>query len=647
MGLTRVAITRPVFILMVITAMVILGLVSFTRLNAELFPSISFPVVTVSTTYSGASPEDVDRLITQPLQDAIAGIANVDVLQSSSTEGRSQITITFLDNADVDTAAIDVQRRVGAVVNLLPADADTPSVLKLDPGLQPVLFLGFNGNMSLDQLFQLADDKIKPRLESQNGVASVTISGGLQREIQIQVDPNRLRAYGLTIDQVSQALARENQGQPSGSIDRGRERINLRVYGLFQSVDEIREVQVAGPTGANIRLGEVAQVVDTFKKPTSRTWLNGQEAVSMTITKQSGSNEIATVDAVRAEIERINRDLPSGARLSIISDNSVATRNSLNGVYRSLFEAVILTGLVLLVFLHTMRSTMIVLFAIPTSLITTFLAMWILGFTLNLMSSIALVMVIGVLVDDSIVVLENIFRHLELGTEPKEAAINGRSEIGLAAIAITLVDVVVFTPGRLHVGHRRRLLPPVRPGDRVGHAAVAVRLVHAHADARLALAQERPPGGQFRAVAGLPARVRGGDGRDAARLRRDARLGAAPPLDPGHGGGHDAGRGRRDGSARLDQVRVHPAVGQRPGRGDRRDAARLLAGSDRERPQDHQRAHRRDPRDPVLPRRHQGRAEAAASAGRRRPLRPRPGRAGAISTIASAPTARSRTRSSR
>ena len=446
MGLTRVAITRPVFILMVITAMVILGLVSFTRLNAELFPSINFPVVTVSTGYSGASPDDVDRLITQPLQDAIAGIANIDVLQSSSSEGRSQITIQFLDNTDVDTAAIDVQRRVGAVVNQLPADADTPSVLKLDPGLQPVLFLGFNGNVSLDQLFALADDKIKPRLESQNGVASVTISGGLQREVQIQVDPNRLRAYGLTIDQVSQALARENQGQPSGSIDRGRERINLRVYGLFQSIDDIREVQVPLATGANIRLGEVAQVVDTFKKQTSRTWLNGQEAVSMTITKQSGSNEIATVDAVRAEIERINRDLPAGTKLSIVSDNSIATRNSLNGVYRSLAEAVVLTGIVLLVFLHTMRSTLIVLFAIPTSLITTFLVMMAMGFTLNLMSSIALVMVIGVLVDDSIVVLENIFRHLEMGADPKEAALTGRSEIGMAAIAITLVDVVVFTP---------------------------------------------------------------------------------------------------------------------------------------------------------------------------------------------------------
>ena len=521
MGLTRVAITRPVFILMVITAMVILGLVSFTRLNAELFPSISFPVVTVVTTYSGASPDDVDRLITQPLQDAIAGIANVDVLQSSSTEGRSQITITFLDSANVDTAAIDVQRRVGAVVNQLPADADTPSVLKLDPGLQPVLFLGFNGTMSLDQLFQLADDKIKPRLESQNGVASVTISGGLQREVQIQVDPNRLRAYGLTIDQVSQALARENQGQPSGSIDRGRERINLRVYGLFQSIDDIREVQVPLSTGANIRLGEVAQVVDTFKKPTSRTWLNGQEAVSLTITKQSGSNEIATVDAVRAEIERINRDLPNGARLSIISDNSVATRNSLNGVYRSLFEAVILTGLVLLVFLHTLRSTMIVLFAIPTSLITTFLAMSFLGFTLNIMSSIALVH------GD-----RRAGRRLDRGAgEHLPPPGDGRRAEGGGADRPQRDRAGGHRDHaggrgrlharRLHVGHGRRVLPPVRAGDRLGDAALAVRLVHAHADARLALAQERPPGGRLRARGGSScAASRPSWTRSAARTAR-------------------------------------------------------------------------------------------------------------------------------
>src|SRR3954470_20141721 len=189
MGLTRVAITRPVFILMVISALVVLGGVAFTRLNAELFPNINVPVVTISTTYSGASPDDVDRLITQPIQDAVAGIADVDVLQSSSTEGRSQVTITFLDNVDANTAAIDVQRRVGAIVNQLPTDADTPSVLKLDPTPQPVLYLALTGNLPLDRLFQLADDRVKPRFEAQSGVASVSISGGLEREVQVLIDP--------------------------------------------------------------------------------------------------------------------------------------------------------------------------------------------------------------------------------------------------------------------------------------------------------------------------------------------------------------------------------------------------------------------------------------------------------------------------
>ncbi|MCC6174532.1 MAG: efflux RND transporter permease subunit [Chloroflexi bacterium] len=446
MGLTRVAIHRPVFILMVILAMVVLGLVSFTRLNAELFPNINVPVVTVATTYQGAAPDDVDRLVTQPILDAVSGLANIDYIQSSSAEGASRVTITFTDAANVDVAAIDVQRRIGAISNQLPADADDPSVLKLDPSQQPVLYLTFSGDQPLDRLYQFADDRIKPRLESQNGVASVTINGGLEREIQVQVDPNRLRAYGLTIDQVQQALSRENQGQPSGAIDRGRDRTTLRVYGLFQSVDELRDLLVIGSDGSGIRLGEVANIVDTYKRVTSRTFLNGREAVSLTVTKQSGSNEIATVDGVRAELARLDPELPAGTQLTVINDTSIMTRNSLDGVYQSLFEAVILTGLVLLIFLHTMRSTLIVLFAIPTSLISTFLAMMFLGFTLNLMSSIALVMVIGVLVDDSIVVLENIFRHLELGETPWTAALKGRSEIGMAAIAITLVDVVVFTP---------------------------------------------------------------------------------------------------------------------------------------------------------------------------------------------------------
>lgn len=446
MGLTRIAISRPVFMLMVISALVILGLVSFSRLNAELYPSINTPAVTVLTTYSGASPEDVERLITKPLEDAVAGLANIDSITSYSSEGRSQITIMFTDAANVDIAANDVERRVSAVRALLPPDADAPSVLKIDPTQLPVLYLGLSGDLPPDRLYEIAKDDLKPRLETRAGVASVDITGGLQREIQVQINPARLRAYNLTVDQLAAALARENQGIPGGTIDRGRQQLNLRLYGLFQSPAELRDLTVATTPAGPVRLGDVAEVVDTHKRVTSRTFVNGREAVGLTVTKQSGANELRTVDAVRAEITRLNKTLPAGVQLSVVSDVSRFTRNSLSGVQRSLFEAVFLTGLVLLVFLHTLRSTIIVLFAIPTSLISTFLAMYFLGFTLNIMTSMALVLVIGILVDDSIVVLENIFRHLELGETPWSAALKGRSEIGLAAIAITLSDVVVFTP---------------------------------------------------------------------------------------------------------------------------------------------------------------------------------------------------------
>ncbi|HEX3247084.1 MAG TPA: efflux RND transporter permease subunit, partial [Chloroflexota bacterium] len=445
MGLTRVAIARPVFMLMVILAMVLLGAVSFFRLNAELYPNISTPVVTVLTTYNGAAPEDVRRLVTEPIEDAVAGIANVDVISSSSGEGASQVTITFTDAADINVAATDVERRISAVRATLPQDAESPTVLKLDPTQLPVLFLAYTGSMPLSELYRVADERIQPALETQNGVGSVDITGGLEREIQVQVNPDRLRAFGVTLDQISQALTRENQGMPGGTLERGRQQTTLRLHGLFQSVDEIRKVTIPG-SQSSPQLGDVASVIDTYKRTTTRTFLNGQPALGLTVTKQSGANEIATVNSVRAEISRLNSVLPAGSQISIISDTSTFTRNSLTGVQRSLMESVLLTGLVLLVFLHTLRSTAIVLFAIPTSLISTFLVMNFLGFTLNIMSSMALVLVVGVLVDDSIVVLENIFRHIEHGSLPREASIQGRSEIGVAAIAITLVDVVVFTP---------------------------------------------------------------------------------------------------------------------------------------------------------------------------------------------------------
>ena len=250
MGLTRVSINRPVFILMVISAMVILGLVSFTRLNAELYPNLSTPVVTVLTTYPGATPGDVQQLITKPIEDAVSGISNIDYLTSTSSEGTSQVVITFTDQANIDTAATDVERRVSTIRAELPTDVDAPTILKFDPGQLPVLSLAVTSNLPPEQLYQVAEDIIQPRLQAQKGVGSADITGGLEREIQVQVNPTRLQAYNLTIDQVSQALTRENQGLPGGSVDRGPQQLNLRLYGLYQSPADLSELTVASTPGA-------------------------------------------------------------------------------------------------------------------------------------------------------------------------------------------------------------------------------------------------------------------------------------------------------------------------------------------------------------------------------------------------------------
>jgi HAE1 family hydrophobic/amphiphilic exporter-1 len=446
MGLTRVALTRPVFMLMVILALVVMGLVASTRLNAELFPNVVSPAVTVVTRYPGAAPEDVERLVTKPIEDAIAGLADIDYISASSAEGRSIVQVVFTDRANQDIVAVDVERRVSAARALLPPEVEAPAVLKIDPSQQPVLFLSLAGSRPPTELYRLAKDKIKPRLETISGVGVVDIFGGREREIQVRVDPAKLQAYGLSFDQVAAALARENQGIPAGIVELGGQQTSVRLSGLFQSVEEVAALPLAGGPQGTVFLRNVADVQDTAKRERERVRVNGQPAVALTVTKQAGANEIRTVDGVRAELARLQETLPPGVRLEVISDASRFTRGSLSSVQRTLYEAVVLTALVLLVFLHTLRGTTIILFAIPTSLITTFMFMFFMGFSLNIMSMLGLVLAVAVLVDDSIVVLENIFRHLKLGRPPFEAALEGRSEIGLAAIALTLVDVVIFVP---------------------------------------------------------------------------------------------------------------------------------------------------------------------------------------------------------
>jgi hydrophobic/amphiphilic exporter-1 (mainly G- bacteria), HAE1 family len=445
MWLTSVAIKRPLFMLMVIGALLVVGLVSWTKLGVDLLPALDFPIVVVNTSYPGASPDAVDTLVTKPVEDAVATINDIDYIQSTSVEGQSSVVIFFTDKAAKDSS-IDVERRVSALRNQLPTDAKDPTVGKYDPNAQPILLLTLSGNRDLGALERLGEDPVQKRLEGTDGVAQVSLVGGLVREIDIQVDQQRLQARSLSILQVNQALAGDNVNVPAGSITQQGRDWTVRLDNQAQTPSELNNVLVSSTTNGPVYLKDVATVVDTYKKVSTIQRTNGQSAVGITVLKQASANTVATAESVKATLKALQPDLPQGVHIDVAYDASIFTRRSLNDVTRELSQAVILTGLVLLLFLHTFRSTLIVLLAIPTSLIATLGVMYFLGLSLNMMSLMGLTLTVGILVDDSIVVLENIFRHLQLGEAPREAAIHGRSEIGFAAIAITLVDIVVFTP---------------------------------------------------------------------------------------------------------------------------------------------------------------------------------------------------------
>jgi hydrophobic/amphiphilic exporter-1 (mainly G- bacteria), HAE1 family len=446
MGLTRIAIYRPLFITMLFSAIVVIGLVSYTRLGVDLLPAINFPVVSVVTGYPGAGPESVESLVTRPIEDALAGLGNVDFIVSSSSEGSSVVTLVFTEQANVDSVAIDVERKVNAIRASLPSDILPPSIVRADINADPIMNLAVSGERPSDQVFRIVDERIAPRLGTVDGVASVSIIGGRQREIAVEVDQAKLRAHGLSILQINQALAAENLNFPTGSLEESGREITVRLNALAPSPESLGNIVVARGVPGTIRLRDVAEVQDTFKKVTRIQRVDGRDSVGLLITKQAQANTLAVSAGIRSAIDRMQSDLPVDIRVDVVTDQAIFTRASLDDVQRNLVEAIVLTGIVLLFFLHTFRSTIIVLLAIPTSLIATFIMMWLFGFTLNMMSLMAMALTVGILVDDSIVVLENIFRHLELGETPYTAALKGRSEIGLAAITITLVDVVVYVP---------------------------------------------------------------------------------------------------------------------------------------------------------------------------------------------------------
>jgi len=445
-GLTQISIKRPLLISMLLLCFVIFGGVAYSRLGADRYPQIDIPYVAVVVPYPGAGPEEVESRVTKLVEDTVAGTSGLKTLSSYSMDGISIVSLEFKIGADTNTSTIDVERKLSAIRSQLPAEAQAPSVIKAEFDAMPIMSLALSSSLPGDQLYRLADEKVKGRLEAVGGVASVKIVGGREREIQVKVDHARLQARGISIQQVQAALSQGNVSMPSGSIDEKGLQYNVRLNALVQKPDALNDMVISSGPAGTVYLRDVAEVVDGFKKQGVASRANGAEAVGIMVTKASNASTMQVAKDLQKTIKDVQNTLPEGTSLVVADDMSVFVKQSLDDIQTNLIYAVILTGLVLLLFLHSYRSTIIVLFSIPTSLISTFLMMWVMGFTLNMMSMMALALSIGILVDDSIVVLENIFRHLKLGETPWSAALKGRGEIGMAAIAITLVDVVVYVP---------------------------------------------------------------------------------------------------------------------------------------------------------------------------------------------------------
>jgi HAE1 family hydrophobic/amphiphilic exporter-1 len=443
MWLTTLAIRRPLLVLIGAGALLAFGVLSLTRLGVELLPQMDIPIVTVTTAYPGAGPDAVDTLVTRKIEDAVASLSEIDTITATSVEGSSTVTITFTEKAPKDITE-QVARRVNAIHDKLPTDAKTPTIEKLDGSSDTILQLALTGT-EVGQLQTVADDTVKKDLEAVPGVARVDLLGGVERAIEVHVDQQKLQAHNLSILQVTQALSADNLNVPAGTLTQRDTDWTVRLNTQAQSVKDLENL-VVSTTPSVVHLRQVGSVVDTYKKSTELQRANAQPAIGLVVIKQASANTVATSDGVNKALPNIQAKLPAGSALDLVYDSAPYVRNSVSDVQNELGLAVLLTGVVLLVFLHTFRSTAIVLLAIPTSLLSTFGVMSVLGISFNFMSLMGLALTVGILVDDSIVVLENIARHLHLGETPTEAAINGRSEIGMAAIAITLVDVVVFTP---------------------------------------------------------------------------------------------------------------------------------------------------------------------------------------------------------
>ena len=516
MSIPRTAIERPVTMFMICGVIMLLGLMSLARLPVDLMPDVSYPSLTVRVGYPGVGPLEMEELVTRPIEQAVSATSGVERLESTSSEGSSRVTLNFAWGTDLNEAADDVRNRLDRVRGRLPEEAEAPVMFKFDANAQPIMGIGVEGNFDRVTLREIAENDLSPRLERVPGVASVSVEGGLRRQIHVELSKEKITALELPVNRIIQLLRSENQNVPLGEIDEGDRTYLLRSQGQFENLDQIRDLVVMTRTGVPVYLKDIAKVSDATEDFRSFTRINGNPGVRLRVTKQSGQNTVAIADAVRVEVARINNEIP-GLRLQVLDDSSVFIKRSIASVQEAAVLGAGLVILIIFVFLRNIRSTLIICTSIPISIIGTFALLYFGGFTLNTLTFGGLALGVGMIVDAAIVVLENTFRHMEMGKSRMQASIEGSEEVWSAILASTLTHIAVFVPllfltRRVQhplqaAGVRRHVLVvdvAVRGGDdRAGPLLAAVEAPGAR---RTAQGPQRPPVHHKRALAGSAGR---------------------------------------------------------------------------------------------------------------------------------------------
>lgn len=448
MTLTELSIKRPSFIIVVFTILIGGGMLCYNQLSYELLPDFSPPLIMVTTTYPGASPVTVESQVAKPLEDALSGLENINEVTAFSLDNACIVLLEFKASANMDESVQDAQRKINNIQNSLPEGAQTPILSKIEPNASPVLQVSAVAkNMSDRDFMVLMEDQILPQIKQSKGVSEVQVIGGEKRQFRVNVNKDKLKAYGLSLANINQVISAANVEFPTGKLKNDASQMTVRLSGKLSSIKELENLVIVSNAASTVKLRDVAEIVDGSNDQIAISRLNGQNGIGLRIKKQSDANAVDMSNVTKERFKIIEEKYKKeGIHFTVATDTSIPTIESVDAVLHDLVLAIFLVALVMLLFLHTLRNAVIVLVAIPASLISTFIAMYMLGYTLNLMTLLAMSLVIGILVDDSIVVLENIYRHLQMGKNKRQAALDGRNEIGFTALAITLVDVVVFSP---------------------------------------------------------------------------------------------------------------------------------------------------------------------------------------------------------